>query len=121
MKFVNLTGRSLTIFASPTDTTGRTFPSDGAAKWTGFAPPARQSLDGLPVQSQPSATGAVASDLSGLPAPEAGTVYIVAFPVEVAAVACGRTDCVRMGPGRFVEGTQTGAEGFASSLPSLSY
>lgn len=122
MVFVNKTGRDLTIYSSPADTVGRTFPADGpAAKWAGFAPAPRCSLDGIPVQCQPAgAQDAQPGDITGLPDPEPGTVYIVAFPVEVAAVALGRTDVLRMGPARYTDGKQSGAEGFASSLSVFS-
>lgn len=119
VNFVNKTGRDLTIYSSQTDNVGTFFPADGpSAKNDGFNQRGKTvSVGGFPVTcAAPTPPFPRAEDISGIPDPVPGTVYIVPMPVEMAAAALGRTDCVRMGPGRFVDGKQVGADGFQSSL-----
>jgi len=120
LRFVNKTGRDLVIYSDPTDRKGTFFPADGpGAKFTGFNTRGKTVLvDGIPVTcAAPAPPGPPKpEEIIGLPDPEPGVVYIVPLPVEQAGVALGRKDLVRMGPGRFADGAQTGADGFQSSL-----
>ena len=117
MKFVNRTGRDLTIFRSLDDATGELYLANGPpAKLLDFGSGPTVDIDGMPVRCEDALREPELADIIGLPAPEPGVIYIVAYPVEVAAARAGRRDCVRMGPARFASGKQTGAEGFVSSL-----
>ena len=119
MKFVNRTGRDLTIFRSPEDEIGETYLADGPPAKLDFGTGPTVDVDGMPIRCEEALRIPLPEDIIGLPAPEPGTLYIVAYPVEVVAAELGRRDCVRMGRERYTETHPPrilGAEGFVSSL-----
>jgi hypothetical protein len=122
----NLVGRELTVFADFEDETGVVLPPDGpGARYSGHLATGRTThvhREGVAMRvvcatgaSRPLSEG----DFQDLPPPQAGVVYLVPYPVEVAGCAAGRRDLLRLGPLRpSVDGGRPlGAEGLMSSLP----
>ncbi len=115
IRFVNLTGRKLTVFTSKEDQTGVQLEAEGKAEYKGFTARGTTVLvNGLPVAcaAQAAPETPKASDIVGLPDTEPGTVFIVPFPVAAPAYVLGRRDIMSMGAARINNGVQTGAEGF---------
>lgn len=121
-KFVNLTGRDLTVYSGKDDQEGQLIPAVPGQKvsYKGITDRGQSlAVNGLPVACSPaSAPSAKAEDIEGLPQPERGVIYVVPFPVAGPAYALGRRDILSMGNARIKDGTQTGAEGFIYPGPS---